>query len=126
MVTIIFESHGTTYDNENNLPPGWFDIELSELGKKQVKELGNRYKDEVLDAIFCSDLKRSYQTAELALTVRDFPIIKDKRLREINYGDLTRHPKNKVESERGEHIDKPFPNGESYKQTSERMKGFFA
>jgi bisphosphoglycerate-dependent phosphoglycerate mutase len=60
MLTIIFESHSTTEDNESKLAAGWFDTPLSELGKKQAKQLGERYKDTKLDAIFCSDLSRSY------------------------------------------------------------------
>ena len=52
MITIIFESHGTTYDNEANLSSGWYDVELSELGKQQAKELGERYKSDYFDAIW--------------------------------------------------------------------------
>lgn len=43
MITIIFESHGTTVDNEKHLASGWADCELSELGIKQSKEIGERY-----------------------------------------------------------------------------------
>jgi len=46
MVTIIFESHGTTTDNEKNLASGWADVELSELGIKQSQEMGERYAQE--------------------------------------------------------------------------------
>ena len=84
MVTIIFEAHGTTLDNEAEKSSGWFDVELSPLGIKQSKELGERYKDENFDAIFCSDLQRSYKTAEIAFADRGFKIIKYKRLRECN------------------------------------------
>lgn len=124
MVTIIFESHGTTYDNEANLSSGWYDVELSELGKQQAKELGERYKNDDIDIIFCSDLKRSYETAEIAFVGRDIPIIKDKRLRECNYGDLTRHASEEVEPAKTKYIEEPFPNGESYEQTTERMRIF--
>lgn len=48
MITIIFESHGTTFDNENHLSSGWFDVELSPLGEKQAKELGERCKEKKL------------------------------------------------------------------------------
>lgn len=123
MVTIIFESHGTTFDNEDHLSSGHYDIELSELGKKQAKELGDRYKDDHFDAIFCSDLQRSYETAEIAFGDK-FQIIKDSRLRECDYGDLTRHPSEEVEPIKIEHITQPFPNGESYDQTNQRMKKF--
>ena len=124
MVTIIFEPHGTTFDNEAGLASGWFDVELSELGKKQAKELGERYKNESFNAIFCSDLKRSYQTAEIAFTDRGFKIIKDARLHECNYGDLTRHLNEEVDLAKSKYISEPFPNGESYEQTSERIKSF--
>lgn len=119
MVTIIFESHGTTLDNENRLSSGHFDAELSPISIKQVKELGERYKNEHFDAIFCSDLQRSYRTAEIVFG-KKFPMIKDARLRECNYGDLTRHPSSEVDPLKAKHITKPFPNGESYEQTSEK------
>ena len=38
MVEIIFEPHGTTIDNETYRSSGHFDVELSELGKRQSKE----------------------------------------------------------------------------------------
>lgn len=123
MVTIIFESHGTTFDNEDHLSSGHNDVELSNLGKEQAKELGERYKDDHFDAIFCSDLQRSYKTAEIAFGDK-FPIIKDARLRECDYGDLTRHSSDEVEPAKLEHISTPFPNGESYEQTNQRMKRF--
>lgn len=123
MVTIIFESHGTTIDNEKHLASGWADIELSNLGIKQSKEMGERYKDDRFDTIFCSDLLRSYKSAEIAFGNK-FQIIKDARLRECNYGDLTQHPSGEVDLEKPKRIKIPFPNGESYEQTSERMRFF--
>lgn len=124
MVTIIFESHCTSLDNENHLSSGHYDAELSPLGEQQAKELGERYRQDHFDAIFCSDLQRSFKTAELAFADRDFPIVKDARLRECDYGDWTRKSSSEVERERANRVDQPFPNGESYTQTSERVKSF--
>jgi len=124
MVTIIFEAHSTTFDNEAHLSSGHNDVELSKLGEKQAKELGERYKDQNFDAIFCSDLQRSYKTAEIAFG-KKFPIVKDKRLRECDYGDLTGHPSEEVEAEKVKHINIPFPNGESYEDCMRRIKEFF-
>lgn len=123
MVTIIFESHSTTTDNEKHLSSGWNDVELSELGIQQAKDLGQRRGDELFDAIFCSDLQRSYKTAVIAFGDK-FPIIKDSRLRECNYGDLTQHPSEEVDKEKPNRISVPFPNGESYNQAEERMHSF--
>lgn len=123
MVTIIFESHATTFDNENRLSSGHFDAELSPLGINQAKELGERYKSDHFDAIFCSDLQRSYRTAEIAFGSK-FPVIKDRRLMECDYGDLTGHPSDEVEPEKIKHVTKPFPNGESYEQTNQKVRDF--
>ena len=124
MVTIIFEAHATSVDNEKDIASGHADPELSELGVKQARELGERYASDRFDAIFCSDLQRSYKTAEIAFKDRGLPIIKDQRLRECDYGDLTQHPSKEVNAEKPKHITVPFPNGESYEQTSARMKAF--
>jgi len=123
MITIIFESHSTSLDNEAHLSSGHNDVALSPLGGKQAKELGERYKDKKFDAIFCSDLQRSYKTAEIAFGDK-FPIIRDKRLRECDYGDLTQHSSSEVDLEKVKRIKTPFANGESYEQTSKRMKEF--
>lgn len=123
MITIILETHATSLDNETHLSSGHNDVVLSPLGEQQAEQLGERYKNQEFDAIFCSDLQRAYKTAEIAFGDK-FPIIKDARLRECDYGDLTRHLSSEVESQMITHITEPFPNGESYQQTSERMKGF--
>ena len=123
MVKIIFETHSTSYDNEAHQASGHYDVELSPLGEQQSKELGERYKNDRFDAIFCSDLQRAYGTAEIAFGSK-FPIIKDARLRECDYGDLTRHPSEEIDPEKPKRIKEPFPNGESYEQTSKRMESF--
>lgn len=135
MINIIFEAHSTTLDNEAHLASGHNDVELSPLGIQQAKELGERYKDQKFDVIYCSDLQRSWKTAELAFGKR-FPIIdvdynspsgriiKDKRLRECDYGDLTKHPSEEVDGLKVDHITIPFPNGESYQDCIKRMGDF--
>lgn len=120
---IIFESHATTVDNEAARAAGWNDVALSRLGEQQAKQLGERYTNDTFAAIFCSDLQRSYKTAELAFGDK-FPIIKDERLRECNYGDLSGAPKTAIEQQKVQHIVTPFPGGESYSDTSKRMKSF--
>lgn len=125
MVTIIFEPHATSKDNEAHRSSGWNDVDLSELGAEQAEGLGERHEDENFDAVFSSDLIRAYKTAKIAFGDR-LPIIKDKRLRECNYGDLTCHPSEEIEKEKSKRIGKPFPNGESYEQASERMRDFLS
>lgn len=123
MIKIIFEAHGTTFDNESHLSSGHNDVGLSPIGIQQSKEMGERYKDEQFDAIFCSDLQRAYKSAEIGFGDK-FPIIKDSRLRECNYGDFTQNPSEIVDEQKLKRIHEPFPNGESYVETTARMKNF--
>lgn len=123
MITIIFEAHSTTTDNEIHLASGHNDVGLSELGLRQSKELGGRYANKRFDAIFCSDMQRAYKTAEIAFGDK-FPIIQDTRLRECDYGDLTQKSKELVDAEKPNRITIPFPNGESYEQACARVKSF--
>jgi broad specificity phosphatase PhoE len=123
MITIIFEAHGTTFDNEAHLSSGHNDIALSPLGEQQSREMGARYKDDHFDAIFCSDLQRSYKSAEIGFGDK-WPIIKDARLRECDYGDFTQRPSEEVDVQKPLRIIESFPNGENYIQATSRIKSF--
>lgn len=123
MLTLIFEAHGTTFDNEAHLSSGHNDVALSPLGIKQSEEMGVRYADDHFDAIFCSDLQRAYKSAEIGFGDK-WPIIRDARLRECSYGDFTQHPSGEVDVQKPQRITTPFPNGESYTQTTARMRSF--
>lgn len=124
MITIIFEAHSTTTDNEAKLCSGWNDVDLSELGYENIKDLRKRYEGKAPDAVFCSDLQRSYKTAAIAFEGTNTPIIIDKRLRECDYGDDTQASKRDVDPQKAERLETPFPNGESYQDTSKRMLAF--
>lgn len=117
---VIYFVHGTTNDNINGKCSGWKQAELSDLGKERAIKLGQIKKNTHLDIIFTSDLVRAIDSANLA-----FPSVKhiqDIRLRECNYGDLDGKDKSLVIYE--EHIDNPFPNGESLKDVEKRVKDF--
>lgn len=124
MMTIIFESHGTTIDNETHRSSGWKDVDLSELGTRQAQELGERYRGHGIQAIYSSTLKRSYRTAELAFSGSGIPIIRDARLNECNYGDFNGRSSAEIEPMKIEHIRQPFPSGQSYEQTTEQVRLF--
>lgn len=125
MVTIVFEAHSTTTDNEEKLSSGWNDVSLSDLGREQSIKLGQRYRLNDFDAVFTSDMERAYQTAKLAFGSIDPKLLHmDWRLRECDYGDLTQHPKAEVDAVKPQRISVPFANGESYEQTAARMRSF--
>jgi alpha-ribazole phosphatase/probable phosphoglycerate mutase len=119
---ITYFVHGTTTDNENGIATGQLPGELSKLGVEQAKKLGQLVKDKKFDAVFCADLKRAVDSAKLVFGDK-CEIIQDKRLREINYGDWN-GKKNDFKDDLADYIDKPFPNGESYKDVEKRMREF--
>jgi len=121
---IYFVAHATSKDNEVKIASGWKDIELSELGIQQAKELGERFRNIKIDLICCSDLKRAVDTVKIAFGDK-ISIIIDKRLRELNYGDFNGKPSQIVGLMKKERIKEPFPNGESYKQAMVRIHDFY-
>ena len=122
-VRITYFVHGTTTDNEQGLASGWKDCGLSELGRKQSRELRDQTRDKKFDVVFCSDLKRAVESTEITWK-NIYPIVRDNRLRECNYGDLNGADAEKVDSLAYKSIDKPFPNGESYMVVEERIREF--
>jgi len=123
LVNITYFVHGTTTDNEKGIASGWYDVELSELGIQQSIKLKELIKDKKFDVVYCSDLKRAVDSANL--TFKDsVKIIKDKRLRECNYGDYTQRESEEMNKLTLRYIDRPFPNGESYKDVEKRMISF--
>lgn len=123
MIEIIFESHATTLDNEQKIASGHYDVDLSEAGLQQAKQLGERRRGDHFDAIFTSDLQRAHKTALIAFGDK-FPIFQDDRLRECDYGAFEHRPSSQVEAERVNRVQQPFPGGESYEQRSELMRLF--
>ena len=124
-VKITYFVHGTTTDNEAHVSSGWNDVDLSTLGIRQSKDLFEQTKDKSFDVVFCSDLKRSIDSATLAWG-DTYPIIKDERLRECNYGDFNAALSEVVEPLQEESITKPMPNGESYEMVKDRISDFLA
>jgi len=122
-VNITYFVHGTTTDNEKGIATGWSPGELSELGRKQCIELRESIRNKRFDVAFCSDLKRAVDSATLMFK-DSVNIIQDRRLREVNLGDLTRVKCKKIDSIMVEHIDKPFPKGESCKDVEKRILSF--
>jgi broad specificity phosphatase PhoE len=119
-VPIIFETHSTSFDNEAGLASGWYDVDLSPLGESQARELGTRYEGVRIDAICASDLRRAWRTVEIAFGA-DRPYVRDPRLRECDYGTLTRHPAAAIDGRRLACVDEPFPGGESYADATARV-----
>jgi broad specificity phosphatase PhoE len=123
-VTIIYETHSITTDNEAGIATGWLPGRLSAEGRRLARELGRRRRDDNLAVVFTSDLARAVETADLAFGDRGIPIVQDARLRECDYGALNGMPMARLAVERCRRIDTPFPGGQSYRQVVTAMDDF--
>jgi broad specificity phosphatase PhoE len=66
---------------------GQLDVPLSEEGRRQARALGRRLRGASLGGIYCSDLARSLETAELARPVSAAPLVARSDLREVSLGE---------------------------------------
>lgn len=122
MIEITYFVHGTTTDNLEKKSTGWNGGELSKKGIDQAHALAETIKDDYFDIVFCSDLKRAIDSANINFAGRDIKIIQDSRIRECNYGDY--NGKDSKLADYHSHIDKRFPNGESLLDVEARMQDF--
>ena len=123
-LSLVYETHAITTDNEAGIATGWLPGTLSERGRKAAAELGRRRRDDGIDAVYVSDLQRALDTVRIAFGAAAIPIHTDDRLRECNYGDLNGMPRARLDRERARHVDVRWPGGESYRDVVARTRSF--
>ena len=64
---IFLVRHGETIENSKGIIQSFFEGKLSPLGEYQSEQLALRLKNEKIDKIFSSDLKRAVDTAKYIL-----------------------------------------------------------
>jgi alpha-ribazole phosphatase/probable phosphoglycerate mutase len=97
---------------------------LSERGREQARQLGRRRADDGITTVFTSDLARAVQTAAEAFGQRPIPVLHDWRLRECDYGQRNGMPVAELHAGRRDHLDRPYPGGESWRQAVARTGRF--
>lgn len=84
---LILIRHCETVDNAAHIVQGQTPGSLSDKGRKEALEIARKLDKENFDAVYSSDLARSFQTAAILMKSRKVPpIIPDPRLREQNFG----------------------------------------
>ena len=78
--------HGETTWNVEWRVSGVTDVELTDRGREQANGLARVLKNEKIDLIIVSPLKRARHTAEIINRECNAPVIIDYRLTEQNYG----------------------------------------
>lgn len=136
MPLLILLRHGESEWNLQNRFTGWVDVDLSPLGLHEAAIAGKLLAKFKVDYLFTSVLKRAIRTAEIVLNemgIENIPTERSQALNERHYGDL--QGLNKAET--GEKFgleqlklwrrsyDIAPPNGESLKDTQERVMPFY-
>lgn len=86
---LILVRHGETYWSEQRrVQGGGSDVELNEVGLKQATKLVSFLKNENIDAVISSPLKRALVTAEIIANQHQLPVEIHDGLKEINVGEL--------------------------------------
>jgi 2,3-bisphosphoglycerate-dependent phosphoglycerate mutase len=76
--------------------------------------------------VFSSDLARAAETASIAFAGSSIPVLLDWRLRECDYGIFNGTHAAELLAKRGDHLDDPYPGGESWRQAAARVGGFLS
>lgn len=127
-MNLILIRHGETEWNKQGLCQGISDINLSEFGKVQASHLSHSLKDQKIDSIYSSNLKRAYETAELIAENHGVKVKVEHGLREMDQGDFEGKPFVKLRETHGEVLQSwradpanfRIPNGETLQEVQDR------
>jgi probable phosphoglycerate mutase len=86
MTTIFLIRHGATVLTREDRFAGSTDVELSDEGRSEVARLGKRLATTKLSAIYCSDLRRTVDTANAIAGPHGLTPLPRPSLREIDHG----------------------------------------
>lgn len=86
MTWMLLARHGETDWNREGRWQGHSDVPLNELGREQARELAYWMRDEPLDVIVSSDLRRAHETALIIAEAKRMAVSTDAGLREIDVG----------------------------------------
>src|SRR5512146_906329 len=86
MTTLLIARHGETDWNREGRWQGWADPPLNDTGRAQARKLAEELSTTAFDAVYSSDLRRAFQTAEILAAPHGIPVVTDAGLREIDVG----------------------------------------
>ena len=88
-IDLLLTRHGETLENRRHVLQGQLPGTLSPLGLSQAERLAERLAGESLDAVVCSDLARSYDTACAVARLHGLEPQPTPLLREMDWGIYT-------------------------------------
>ena len=86
MTKVYIIRHAEAEGNLYRRIHGWYNSGLTDLGRRQLEAIADRFMDIKLDVVYSSDLKRARQTAEAVARGSGVDVTETKQLREVNLG----------------------------------------
>lgn len=133
MAKIFIFRHGQTLDNIEHDFSGVRDVDLTQSGIEEAKQIAEKLKNEKVTKAYQSNQIRSQHTLSLVLDGyhQNIEIITDSRIRERDYGNLTGKSKDELEKNDPKDYalwhrsyDVPPPGGESIQMVEVRVLDF--
>jgi len=127
VTTILLARHGQSDWNAAGRWQGHADRPLTVLGRRQAELLAAELADIALDAAYASDLRRAWETAEIALAGRGLDVVRLPELREVDVGSWSGLSRSEVASRFPEGFDRwrsgghGWDDGEPYEAMAERV-----
>jgi 2,3-bisphosphoglycerate-dependent phosphoglycerate mutase len=137
MIPLVLLRHGESQWNLENRFTGWTDVPLSPKGVEEARAAGEKLKGYTFDRAFTSVLKRAIDTLDIVLDIigqKGLPVEYHYALNERHYGDLQGLNKAETAKKYGDaqvklwrrSYDVRPPNGESLKDTAERVLPYWS
>lgn len=96
---IFLVRHGATTLTAEDRFAGSSNVNLSDEGRRQVSSLAQRLENESLDAVYCSSLDRTIETASILATPHGLEPKVEHGLREIDYGHWEGLKRSEIEAQ---------------------------
>lgn len=129
MTTLLLARHGESDWNRARRWQGHADRPLTDLGRRQARELAERLADVELDAVYSSDLQRASETAEIVARSQGLDVTTMPELREVDVGSWSGLTRTEAEERFPEAYVRwtagaeGWEDGETYEELAARVVG---
>ena len=133
MTRLLLVRHGSTSWNAEGRYQGRTDVALSRDGQEQVRRLAERLRAEEIGALYASDLRRAWETAEAITARHDLSVRSETRLREIMFGAWEGKTHEQIRKDDPDSLDRWYddpmraspPGGETLKEVASRVRAAY-
>ena len=127
MTTVYLARHGESDWNVERRWQGHADRPLTDRGREQAELLARRLTDVKLEAVYASDLRRAWETAQAVAAPRGLEVVRLPELREVDVGSWSGHTRDECAERfpeafaRWQHGGSGWDDGESYEEMGARI-----